>query len=94
MGENWISYVTVALIAYVIGNIVGRSSAKPKETPTEFYQRREENISALSATARAEVEQLIRDKKIIAAVRAFREHTGKGLKESKEAVDEIRRQIG
>lgn len=42
----------------------------------------------------ARVERLLRDGKTIEAIKVYRERTGLGLKESKDAIDQWRAQLG
>ncbi|WP_066817131.1 ribosomal protein L7/L12 [Sphingomonas mali] len=47
----------------------------------------------LSAETRIEVERLLANGQVINAVKLVREATGSGLKEAKDAVDEMRRSV-
>ena len=47
----------------------------------------------LSSETRAEVERLLANGQVINAIKLVREATGSGLKEAKDAVDEMRRSV-
>ena len=47
----------------------------------------------LTAEKRAEVDQLLGDGQVIDAIKLVREATGSGLKDAKDAVDEMRRSV-
>jgi len=47
----------------------------------------------LSSETRVEVEQLLANGQVINAIKLVREATGSGLKEAKDAVDEMRRSV-
>jgi Ribosomal protein L7/L12 C-terminal domain len=50
-------------------------------------------IPPLPASADAEVRALIRERRKIAAIKLVREHTGLGLKEAKDQVDALEREL-
>ncbi|MEX0643756.1 MAG: ribosomal protein L7/L12 [Parvularculaceae bacterium] len=86
----------VWLLVAAIGGLcfwLGRATAR-HETPEAREARRlraretgAAAFSALAAPSQAEVDRLIMEGKTIEAIKALREATGLGLKESKDAVD-------
>jgi ribosomal protein L7/L12 len=70
--------------AYVIGKDHGaRGRADPQRTSLSAA----EAFSKLGADLQSEVDGLLRDKKIIEAIKRVRSAAGLGLKESKDIVD-------
>ena len=57
-------------------------------------QAAEALFASLSSEAQSEVDRLLRDGKLIAAVKAVREETGAGLRDAKLAVDMRRSSMG
>ncbi|PQA88513.1 hypothetical protein [Hyphococcus luteus] len=93
---GWLALAAVAYVAFMIG----RMSAAKGETAGEREMRRmqeeqaaEDAFASLSPSVQADVDQLLAEKKIIEAVKVIRENTGKGLKESKDVVDQRRKQF-
>ncbi|WP_370337527.1 hypothetical protein [Parvularcula marina] len=79
----------VFILGYVMGRFAratdeDRALAQPAQDPRLL-------VAKLSADARADIETLLADKKVIPAIRRLREDTGAGLRDGKLAIDEIRR---
>ena len=94
--QIWLLMAAVAYVAFMVGRAsVNRGD---KESHEARAMRREENaervFSELSTSATEEVDRLIRDNKIINAVKVVRENTGLGLRDAKLAVDWRRRMMG
>ncbi len=93
---GWLVLAAVAFVAFRIG----RMSAGKSESAGEREMRRmqeeqaaEDTFASLSPSVQADVDRLLADKKVIDAVKVVRENTGKGLKESKDVVDQRRKQF-
>ncbi|RFB05175.1 hypothetical protein [Parvularcula marina] len=79
----------VFILGYVMGRFAratdeDRALAQPAQDPGLL-------VSKLTAEARADIDNLLAEKKVIPAIRRLREDTGAGLRDAKLAVDEIRR---
>ncbi|GJL95610.1 MAG: hypothetical protein DHS20C05_20150 [Hyphococcus sp.] len=88
--QLWLLIVAVAYVAFLAGRASGRHGATAGNREQEKFLRQQEaeaTFNGLPLSKREEVDRLIKDGKIIAAVKAVREDTGGGLKESKAVVD-------
>ncbi len=95
MGQ-WLLLAGVAYVAFMIG----RSTAGPRESVEAREMRRmnekqaaADAFAALSPDVRSDVDRLLMDKQVIQAIKVIREHTGMGLKDSKLAADQRRKEI-
>lgn len=93
---GWLVLAAVAYVAFMIGRMSGGKG----ETESEREMRRmqeeqeaEDAFASLSPSVQADVDRLLTEKKTIEAVKVIRENTGKGLKESKDVVDQRRKQF-
>lgn len=93
------SFVTLCLVA-IISFLLGRWSksdypqrgAKPigeVRTPMP-HAKHNRRADALSANAQHEIEQLLANGRLIAAVKVARKELGLGLKDAKDLVDQLR----
>ena len=93
---GWLILAAVAYIAFMIG----RAGAGRRESPEEREMRRMREgeraataFAALSPSVQADVDRLLLDRKKIEAIKLIREHTGMGLKESKDAAEHRQSEI-
>lgn len=94
--QLWLLMAAVAYIAFMIGRASGRSGndgLSPEERRFRAQQEAESAFSSLELSKQEEVDRLLNDGKVIAAVRVVREAAGIGLKDAKAAVDWRRRMI-
>lgn len=78
---SWSVLLAAVIAAYAIGFLVGKSRAAPQQSapaPRDLPLPSEEVV------------RLTSEGKVIDAIRAYREQTGAGLKESKDVIDELR----
>ncbi|MAW81701.1 MAG: hypothetical protein CMI63_15800 [Parvularcula sp.] len=93
--EQWGLIAVLAYVAFMAGRMT-RSGESPE---TRAMRRMEEEtkaadaFSSLSPSVQSEVDRLLMDKKLIEAIKVIREHTGLGLKDSKIAAEQRRKQI-
>lgn len=86
----------VAAIAAAIGFALGRMTAggvDREETRMRAAEASRSALASLTPDKQSECDRLIRGKKSIEAIKFVRAETGLGLKESKDAVGERRRQF-
>lgn len=100
--------VLIAFAALVVGFIIGRASASGHAaTPPEqgsgptaasashmVPQTVADHASRLTDNQKAEITNLLYADKTISAIKLFRDHTGSDLRTAKQAIDEIKRQLG
>ena len=93
--QIWLLMAAVAYIAFMAGRATSRrDTGESREMKAlRIQQAADEAYSGLTSSSQEEVDRLIRDGKIIQAVKVVRENTGFGLKESKDTVDQRRRMI-
>ncbi len=93
--QIWLLMAAVAYLAFMAGRATANSG--DKESRESRALRTEENaertFSGMTASTREEIDRLLHDGKIIAAVKIVRENSGLGLREAKQAVDWRRRMI-
>lgn len=84
-------------LAALVGFVVGRWTARPRETPAQRASRQaseavtlEQQVRRLDATIGAEVRALLAQDRYLEAIKRVREGLGLGLKEAKDLVDHIR----
>lgn len=86
----------MAAVAYA-SFLFGRASARGGEGREERRMREDHEgeriFSALDASKQAEVDRLLTEGKLIAAVKEIREATGSGLKEAKTTADYRKRML-
>ena len=85
----WLAAMFAA--GYVLGRI---TSGGGGPTAEERRAAAVTTIGRLSAQTRAQADAFLRDGKLIEAIKAIREETGLGLRDSKDIADELRRQTG
>ncbi|HSJ62939.1 MAG TPA: hypothetical protein VK922_03425 [Gemmatimonadaceae bacterium] len=80
----------IALVALLLGILIGRA-ARPKRTVVW----REDAVRAQSTAAEtdSEIDTLLREDRLIEAIKRHRERTGLGLKEAKDAMEARRREL-
>jgi len=86
----------VAYAAYLFGRATARREGgeSGEERRLREAHDAERLFSSLSASKQEEVDRLLTDGHVIAAVKAIREETGSGLKEAKLATDYRRANMG
>lgn len=86
--QLWLLIAAVAVGAFMLGRMTGGES--PEDRAARRMQERQEIENAfanLSPDVQQEIDALIARRKKIEAIKRFREATGRGLKESKDAVE-------
>ncbi|MEZ5920900.1 MAG: hypothetical protein R3C60_06055 [Parvularculaceae bacterium] len=94
--EQWKMIVAAAaFIGFMLGRISGRRGASGSGSPSPAPGRPpEEAFAALSPETQADIDRLLREKKLINAIKEIRKASGLGLKESKDVADWRRKAIG
>ena len=94
---GWLFLAAVAYFAFMLGRL---TAGGKRESPEEREMRRmneaqasADAFAALTPSVQADVDRLLLDNKKIEAIKLFREHTGKGLKDSKDFADLRQKQI-
>lgn len=85
----------VAYVAYLFGRATARREGgeSREERRTREAHDAERLFSSLSSSKQEEVDRLLTEGQVIAAVKAIREETGSGLKDAKLATDYRRRML-
>lgn len=93
--QIWLLMAAVAYIAFMAGRATARKGGgESREAKALRIQGSAENaFSSLTPSIAADVDRLLNDGKTIEAIKVMREHTGLGLKESKQAIDWRKRLI-
>lgn len=74
----------------IVGFLGGRLTARRRPAPPASPP----TVLELGDAVRAQVEAEIRSGRTIEAIKTYRAATGQGLKDSKDAVDEMKRRLG
>jgi ribosomal protein L7/L12 len=82
-------HAAVAAIAYVIGVLTGRRRPSTKV----IWEAPRSGPEHDAAIADPELRALLAQKQLIPAIKRYRQLTGSGLKESKDAVDALQRTL-
>ena len=94
--EPYQIFLLMAAVAYA-GFLFGRASAGAREGREERQLREahdsERAFSSIDPSKQAEVDRLLTDGKMIAAIKGIREATGLGLKDAKTTADWRRRML-
>jgi ribosomal protein L7/L12 len=92
---QWLLLAFVAWASFMIGRATAnRTSAEERRMRRENEeQEASEAFASLPSSVHADVDRLLLDGKLIEAIKLIREHTSLGLKDSKLAADQRRRQI-
>lgn len=91
----WAVLTVVAVAAYLLGRMSGAGAPEDRaERRLRERQEAENAFSNMAPSAQQEIDQLIAEGRVIEAVKRFREETGLGLKESKDAIDYRRAAMG
>ncbi len=77
-------------LAFILGLIIGRQTAPSQKTDQALY-RSSPNVLALRD--RQEILELLRQGNKIQAIKLYRSLTKSGLKESKEAIEQLESEI-
>jgi ribosomal protein L7/L12 len=80
----------VAVLAFVIGVLVAR---RRPETKVIWESTPLTSVAHDAAIADPELRTLLEQKQLISAIKRYRELTGSGLKESKDAVEALQRTL-
>lgn len=86
--QFWAILGAVAIGAYLFGRMSGGGS--PEDRAERQMRRRQEAEAAFAnmpPAAQQEIDQLLTQGKTVEAVKRFRDETGSGLKEAKDAID-------
>ena len=87
--------VGVAIVAFILGRAT-RGDVSGARTEREVADREqvENALAELSSDVQTEVDRLLTEHRKIEAIKIFREATGLGLKQSKDAVEVRQRSLG
>ena len=77
-------------LAFSVGFIVGRQSASPKATTQAMYHH---DANTLTVANRQEILDLLRQGEKIQAIKIYRSMTQCGLKDAKEAIEQLASEI-
>ncbi|MEE2691197.1 MAG: hypothetical protein VX640_06635 [Pseudomonadota bacterium] len=93
--QFWLLLFAVAGIAFILGRSMREREPGESRVERRMREARQalEQFGALSSDKQAEVDALVRDNRIIEAIKLVREESGMGLKDSKDAVDARRREL-
>lgn len=93
--QQWFAVAFALWLAFTIGRMTksGESPEARDMRRMEEQTKAESAFSSLTPSIQADVDRLLMDKKLIEAIKIIREHTGLGLKESKLAAEQRRKQI-
>src|SRR5690606_27356643 len=90
--EPVVSMLAVAAVAFMVGVFVARGRSKGRTVV--WQEPRQPPSSSVGAPIEdAEVDDLLRNNQLIAAIKRYRELSGLGLKESKDAMEARRRML-
>lgn len=92
---QWLLLAFVAWGSFMIGRAsANRTSAEERRMRRENdEQEASEAFAGLPSPVHADIDRLLLDGKLIEAIKLVREHTGLGLRDSKFAAEQRRRQI-
>ncbi|MBB5518319.1 hypothetical protein [Amphiplicatus metriothermophilus] len=91
----WAVLAAVAIVAYLVGRMSGAGSPEDRaERRMRERQEAENAFSNMAPSAQQEIDRLIAEGRMLEAIKRFREETGLGLKESRDAIDYRRAAIG
>jgi ribosomal protein L7/L12 len=79
----------IAVLAFVLGALAMRRRSKEKV----IWEAPRSSVAHDAAIGDPQLRTLLEDKQLIAAIKRYRELTGSGLKESKDAVDALQRSL-
>jgi ribosomal protein L7/L12 len=83
--------VVIAVVALVIGIVLGRK--RSKDRTVVWREERQAGEGSGSPVVDAEVDAFLRKGQLIAAIKRYREVSGVGLKEAKDAVEARQREL-
>jgi ribosomal protein L7/L12 len=87
-----VSYSVLAAVA-LLALAVGMLAARRRSNETVIWEAPRSSPAHDAAIADAQLRTLLEQKQLIAAIKRYRELTGAGLKESKDAVDALQRTL-
>jgi|GEM_PF-1365529 len=96
--QFWLLLASVAGVAFILGRATGGGQdggfgQSRAERLHREHEAGEMAFSSLSVSKQAEVDRLLRDGKVINAVKIIRDETSAGLKEAKLTVDHRRKAL-
>ena len=83
--------IGIAMIAFVLGVLTARR--RQPETKVIWESTPVQSAGHDAAIADPELRTMLEQKQLISAIRRYRELTGSGLKESKDAVEALQRSL-
>lgn len=93
--QFWLLLSAVAVGAYLLGRLTAGGSPEDRADQRMRERREAEDaFSNMAPTAQQDIDTLLAEGRTIEAIKRFREETGLGLKQSKDAVDYRRRAMG
>lgn len=81
-----VTAIIIIIAAFLFGLVIG-SKTRDKQTPQVVYR----NQSKLTFSQQQEILTILREKGKIAAIKKYRVLTGLGLKDTKEAIEQLER---
>lgn len=90
----WLLAAGAAALGFIFGRLSAGGGGGDREVRRmQAQEQSRQALASLSPNRQAEIDQLVRDKRVIEAIKLMRETSGLGLKESKDAIDARRREI-
>ena len=87
-----VSMLAVAAVAFMVGVFVARGRSKGRAVVWQEQGRPPSSPASLPIED-PEIDELLRSNQLIAAIKRYRELSGLGLKESKDAMEARRRML-
>jgi len=98
--QFWLLIASVAGVSFMLGRSTSskqkqgdRSGISPNRNSQQRHESADLDFSTLSMSNQAEVDRLLREGKLINAIKIVREETGLGLKEAKEIAEHRQRSV-
>jgi ribosomal protein L7/L12 len=92
LGRLVVSYSVVAMVA-LVAFVLGVLTARRRPDTKVIWEAPRSGPEHEAAIADPELRTLLEQKQLIAAIRRYRDLTGSGLKESKDAVEALQRSL-
>lgn len=87
---SYVALIAVAVLAFIVGVLISR---RRSDTRVIWESTPIASPAHDAAIADPELRTLLEQKQLIGAIKRYRELTGAGLKESKDAVEALQRSI-
>lgn len=91
--QMWLLIVGVAVAAFVVGRLSTSASPEALERKRIAHEEAARNFKRLQKHTQAEVDALVADRKMVAAIKLIRAELNTGLFEAKQIVDLRKRSV-